>query len=486
MISREGEKKQSVVVVLGSEPRNLDPRKATDANSMRIGELLFQSLVRLGPGLEILPSAAQSWSYKDKVYTFILNNKLRFSNGRNITKEDILFSFEEYRSGKSPFSSSFEVINSVIVEEKAEQFIVKVQLKKESAKFLQSDIPVLKILPKPEVLSAGSEFQKNPIGTGSFKLKSRNSNQLILNARKDVMSAPKIDEVVFKIVRDDFTRFQKMLNREIDIAQSEISFHKIGRFLDRKDHFKVFRRPSLSITYILINFEDECLKQKNMRQVLAHSIDRSKIIHHKLNGFAHEATTILNANNFFFNPAVKNPLYAPKRARDIFNQLDISCRRKTFSLKTSNARSAVDHGKVLAMQFKKNGLKVRMESFEWGTFYGDLNAGRFQMALLKWVGAMDPDIYRLAFHSKEHPKKGRNRGFYKNKYLDQLLDQGITEMDKEKRRIIYHQVQKIIQEELAFIPLWHEEQIAVVQNNILHYNLNSLGDFYYLMGIQKK
>ncbi|MDE0517928.1 MAG: hypothetical protein OXH36_00005 [Bdellovibrionales bacterium] len=85
-------------MALGSEPRLLDPRRATDANSMRIVDLLFHSLVRLGPRLEILPSAAQSWDYKDKVYTFIIDNNLKFSNGRKITKEDLLFSFQECRS----------------------------------------------------------------------------------------------------------------------------------------------------------------------------------------------------------------------------------------------------------------------------------------------------------------------------------------------------------------------------------------------------
>ena len=107
------------------------------------------------------------------------------------------------------------------------------------------------------------------------------------------------------------------------------------------------------------------------------------------------------------------------------------------------------------------------------------------MALLKWVGAIDPDIYRLAFHSKEHPPKGRNRGFYHNKLLDKLLDQGITTMDREKRRIIYNQVQKIIHEDLVFIPLWHEDQITVVQKNVLNYHLSDNGDFRYLMKIVK-
>ena len=476
---------QNVIVAIGSEPRTLDPRKATDANGMRIVDLLFQSLVRLGPRLEVLPSAAHSWSYKNNTYVFVIDKKLKFSNGRVLTKEDLLFSFEEYRFGKSPFSSSFDIITSVDVEEKDQNFILKIKLKKKSAKFLTSDLPVLKILPKVEVLSNGSHFQKKPVGTGPFKLESRSANQVVLKARSDVNPAPKINEVTFKVIRDDYTRFQKMLNGEIDIMQSEISFQKVGYFLDQQDDFQVFRKPSTSVTYLLINFKDPCLVEKEMREFLAFSIDRSPIIKHKLKGFARPAVTILNPNNFFFNSHLKGFSYDFQKSREIFNHLSKECRQKYFSLKTSSARTAVDHGKVLALQLKKAGLKLKIESFEWGTFYGDLNAGRFQLALLKWVGAIDPDIYRLAFHSEEHPPKGRNRGFYKNIILDQLLNRGISMMDKEKRRLIYNQVQKIIQEELVFIPLWHEEQITVARKNILNYDLSDNGDFTYLMEIIK-
>ena len=476
-------KRQNVIVALGSEPRTLDPRKATDANGMRIVDLLFHSLVRLGPRFKILPSAAQSWEYDDKVYTFFVSKNLKFSNGRKVNKEDLLFSFDEYRSVRSPFSSSFQIIESVNVEEDTDQFVLKVKLQTESAKFLNSDLPVLKILPREEVMSMGSDFQKNPIGTGPFKLKDR--GQLVLSARPDVTPAPKVDEVTFKIIRDDFTRFQKMLNGEIDVAQSEISFQKLDYFLNKKNRFQVFRRPGLSMTYLLINFKNQCLRNRNVRKAVALSIDRLKIIRHKLNNFAHVATTILGPNNFFFSPDIKNPAYNLKEAVEVFNRLPPSCQQKVFSLKTSSARSAVGHGKVLALQLRKAGFKVQMESFEWGTFYGDLNAGRFELALLKWVGAVDPDIYRLAFHSKEHPPKGRNRGFYGNQPLDQLLEEGIFTMDQTKRRAIYDQVQKTIQDDLVFIPLWHEEQIAVVQRNILHYYLSDRGDFYYLTQIIK-
>ena len=477
--------KKSVVVALGSEPRTLDPRKATDAGGMRIADLLFHSLVYRGPRLKILPSAAQSWSYKDKVWTFTLDKGLKFSNGRRLTKEDLIFSFEEYRSEQSPFASAFQIIESLNIEEETERFLLKIKLKKESAKFLSADLPVLKILPKREILLDGSGFQKVPFGTGPFKLESKTSSQMVLTARSDIKSPPKINKVVFKIIRDDFTRFQKMLNGEIDIAQSEIGFQKIGHFDKKKNQFQVIRRPGLSVTYLLFNFKDECLKQKETRQAIAFSINRLDIIKNKLKNFARPAVTILGPNNFFFNAHVKNPFYNLERARNVFLNLPLSCRQKSFSLKTSNARSAIDHGRILALQLKKAGFKTRTESFEWGTFYGDLNAGRFQLALLKWVGAMDPDIYRLAFHSTEQAPKGRNRGFYENKALDQLLDQGIITLNKQKRRALYNQAQEIVQDDLVFIPLWHEDQLAVVKKNILNYYLSDTGDFRYLTEVEK-
>ena len=483
--SKKSTTENSLIVALGSEPRTLDPRRATDANGMRIAELLFQSLVRLGPNGKIQPSACQKWTYKNKTYTFWINKSLTFSNKRPLAKEDILFSFEEYRSAKNPFSSSFQIIESVRVNETAKQFILKLKLKKESAKFLAVDLSVLKLLPKKEALFARADFRKNPIGTGPFQLISADSSQLVLKARSDTKPAPKIDKLIFKIIRDDFTRFQKMMNKEIDIAQSEISFQKIGRFINQADRFKVFRKPGASVTYLLMNLKDPCLKNKTLRRALSLSIDRQKIIHHKLKGFARPAVTLLGPNHFFFKPNLKNPVYNLSEAKRLLSQLSPACQRKSLVLKTSQARFARDHGQILALQLKKAGLNIRSQSFDWGIFYEDLKKGRFQLALLKWVGVIDPDIYRLAFHSDEQPPKGRNRSFYANKTLDLLLEQGILTMEIEKRKAIYHKIQKMIQNELVFIPLWHEEQIAVVRKNIVNYHLSNNGDFYYLTQVLK-
>ena len=503
---------QKVVVALGSVPRSLDPRQATDANSMRLTDLLFDPLVRLGPNLQVEPALANKWTYKDKLYTFFISPHWSFSHGRKISQEDLLFSFEEYKKG--PFASALEVVESVqvrkeknfleyhkkgergspIKERKEEKgfLVLEIKLKKESSKFLRADLPIFKILPHD--LARLPDFHKKPIGTGPFKLKSQTPNQLVLHkwyqeepqTGRGRMMSTTIKEVMFKIIRDDGTRFQKMLNEELDIVQSDMPFQKIARFVNKKDRFQVFQGPGLSTTYLLMNLKDPCLKNKEMRQWLSYSIDRQKIIQYKLKGLAHPAITILSPSDPFFNPHLIPLVHNLKKAKALWNKLSKKCQQHVFSFKSSHARSAMDHGKALTIQLKRAGMHIKRESYEWGRFYSDLNEGNFQLALLKWVGVMDPDIYRVAFHSKELAPKGRNRGFYQNNQVDQLLEQGASTMAPDKRKALYHQVQKIIQKDLPFIPLWHEEQTAILRKNILNYHLSRAGDFRYLMNITKK
>ncbi len=477
-------KDKNIVVALGSEPRTLDPRWATDANGMRITSLIFQSLIRLGPRFTVLPDLAKSWKYRNKTYTFIIDKNIKFSNGRKLKKEDIIFSFQEYGSEKSPFSSAFQIIQSVDISENQKELILKIHLKKDSAKFLIADLPVLKILPMKEALSAGRYFGKKLMGTGAFKLKSQSSSKIVLEARSDVPQIPKIEQVTFKIIRDDLTRFQKILNQEIDVAQSEIPFQMMDQFLKSKDQFQIFRGPSLSMTYLLINFKDSCLRHKDFRKALASTIDRSAIIQYKFKNFAQPATSILHPNHFFFNKEIQAPAYDLVQAKKLLTQF-FDCQKEQISLKTSNSKSVMAYAKILVWQMKQADFKVRLESFEWGTFYGDLSSGRFQLALLNWVGVVDPDVYRLAFHSREQSPRGRNRGFYKNREVDRLLDQGNEVMDLQKRKKIYDHVQAIILADLAFVPLWYNQQFAVVRKGIDNYYLSEYGDFRYLMQIEK-
>jgi peptide/nickel transport system substrate-binding protein len=343
---------------------------------------------------------------------------------------------------------------------------------------LLSDVPSIKILPKAEVETSGADFNQVLIGTGPFKFVHQKINEI----RLDAMNA-RIPHLVFKVIRDDFTRYQKMLKGEVDIAQNELPSEKIGEFEVRKDRFQVHKYPGLNMTYVLLNLRDSRLQNPSVRLALAEALNREEMIRYKLYGLAEPATSILTPNNPYFNSVLKNPSFNPNSAKERMTAAGLL--GTDFVLKTSNTPGAIDGGRVLAHQMEQAGFKIRHESYEWGTYYDDIKKGNFQLATMKWVGTVDPDIYRAAFHSKELPP-GRNRGAYKNEVVDRLLEKGSEEENFETRRKIFLEVQRLVHQDLAILPLWWDRQVAVHNVRVKHYQPVMTSDYWPFTVVSKE
>ena len=460
-------------VALASMPATLEPTKATDAYGMRIASLIFSSLVRVDDNLKPVGDAAEDWSYKNKTFTFRLKSNIRFHDGSPVTREDIVYSFAQFKSVASPFAPAFKDIVKVDVSEKNGRLIVAVTLKEYSAKLLTSDLPALKIMPRNRV-------EGSLVGSGPFKFSEKTDNSIVLARNAEHFdTVPLVTGVTFRVIRDDLTRVQKLLKGEVDLAQAEIPNDKLKSF--SKDNFLIQQYPGLSMTYLLINFNDPVLKNKKIREAIDMSISRGDIIKYKMAGLGEAATSLMTPQNPFFFKDLKSPEQNIDEAKKIISELKLDGTR--LLLKTSNVPVAVDNGKVLANQISQTGLKIDLQSLEWGVFYGDVSKGRFQLAILRWVGSTDPDLYRLAFHSLEKPP-GRNRGSYSNEALDKLLDQGISIEDMNKRIKLYNEVQKIVYDDLAIIPLWYDMLVALSNKRVLNYKPSPMGDYWPFVKIQ--
>src|SRR3989344_3536302 len=174
--------KETITFALTAHAKSLDPRITTDATGQRLNSLIFNSFVRTDSVVDIKGEAAYRWEYKNKTYTFYMRKGLTFSNGDPVTKEDILFTFSEYLKPANPFKSSFDLIDSVDVNLEGENPTVAIQLKKFSAVFL-TDLSLMKILPKKIVEQYGDEFGDHLIGSGAFKIASKNLGEIVLEAR---------------------------------------------------------------------------------------------------------------------------------------------------------------------------------------------------------------------------------------------------------------------------------------------------------------
>ena len=95
-------------------------------------------------------------------------------------------------------------------------------------------------------------------------------------------------------------------------------------------------------------------------------------------------------------------------------------------------------------------IDLKVSSYEWGTFFGDIKAGRFQMYSLAWVGVNTPDILRYAFHSESVPPGGANRGRYRSAEVDALIERAERAEPAQAAQLYAAVQQRILDDDLVY------------------------------------
>jgi peptide/nickel transport system substrate-binding protein len=476
-------------VALESAPVNLDPRIGTDLASARVHQLVFNPLVTTDIHSEIIPELADRVDLAgDRTYIFHLRPGVRFHDGHQLTSADVRYTFE---SLLSPDFISVKKHHFKIVEriETPDEYTVRFILKQPFSSFL-INIAGVGIIPA----GAGDDFALHPIGTGPFKLLSYREDEELRFARFDdyFEGMPKLNGLVLKIIPDATTRMLALEKGEIDLLINALPPDMVA-VLAGKPGLKLITAPGCNYTYLGFNFRDELVKKKAVRQAIAYAIDRDRIIEAILGGLAEKANGILAEGNWAYEGEVVQYNYDPARAMRLLDEAGFpdpdgegEAYRLTLTLKISNNKLSRDLATVFAADLAKVGIRLNIRSYEWQTFYSDIIKGNFQVYLLRFVGATDPDIYRYCFHSSSIPPNGANRGAYLNPKLDRLIDEAKGTLERESIKRLYSEIQRIVAEELPLISLWHNTNFALMGKDVDGLVLYPNASFKYLKDVIKE
>lgn len=492
--STSGTPKDQAVVAIESQIRSFDPRYSLDANSQYLDNLVHCSLIdfdKNGTSTPSLAAALPKWQSPTELVVEIKKG-VAFSNGEPVTAKDVKatydFFLQEGLKSPSPKKGAFKNIASIATKG---DHTVQMTLKEPDATFVSNLI--VGILPAANAGHDGALSSDAPVaGCGPFKVKSVGIGDVVLTANPSysLSTKPKLSGIVFKVVKDEKTRLNKLKAGEIDLVQNSLNRNSITNLSKGEDSVKVIRNPGLKTTYLAFNMRDKLTGNLAVREAIAHAIDRKPIIDAILKGYAVEATTMLTPSDPYFSKGVEPISHNVAKAKAILDKAGLKAKpgepyRFTLSYKTTTNATRQQIAHAIADQLKAVGIKVNVESMEWGRFKKDVEEGRAQMWSLAWVGFKDPDIYRYAFATESAPPNGGNRGFYSNPELDKLLAAGRTTIDAAKRKDVYDKVQKLVAAELPYVFLWHEENIAAFSDKLMGYKVYADGRYASLMTAYK-
>ena len=451
---------ETLVVALESVPAVLDPRFATDAYSERVAELVATGLTRSAASGEPEPDLASEWRQTaPDEYRFTLRPDLRFHDGTPLTAADVAAT---YRSVADPAlrSPKRDAISAVAAIEAPDPRTVVFRLARPSAAFLDSTN--LGILPAT-LTASGPVAPAAVVGAGPFRVAAvyRDGSVDLASHPDYVEGAPSIARVRFRVIPDAVVRALELASGKVDLVENAVEPDMLP-WLARQPHLELVVAAGTTFQYLGISFRDRRLADVRVRRALAYGVDRDGIVHHLLRDTARPATGLLPPGHWAYSGDVTTYPYDPERSRALLADAGFrSDELRRYSYKTSTVEMRRRIAEVFQADLAKLDLALDVRSYEWATFYADIRRGNFELYALAWVGVRDPDVYFRIFHSSMQPPAGNNRGGYADRRMDALLEAARVAADREERRRIYAEVQRLAADELPVIPLWWSDNVVV-------------------------
>ncbi|HVB82511.1 MAG TPA: ABC transporter substrate-binding protein [Candidatus Binataceae bacterium] len=454
-------------VDLETSPIALDPRFATDAISARVGEMVFDALVRVDAHGRFVGDLAESFERPTPTtLVFHLRRGLRFSDGRPLTARDIKYTYDSILdpASISPKRIGLRQLAAIAAPDDA---TVVMTTKGPYAPALE--MATMGIVPAGTPLP-GKGVSRWPAASGAFEIASFSRDEALVLARNPARTrAPgEIPGIVFKVVPDPTVRALELAEGVCDLAENNIQPDLLG-YLGMRPDLVINQSPGSEYYYLAFNFRDPRLGDLRVRQAIAYAINRKAILGSLYKDTGRLASGMLAPENWAYDGAVPRYPYDPFKASKLLDEAGYTIgptgtRNLKFVYKTTPEGRRL--GEAIQAMLKEIGITLDIQTNEFATFYSDIQKGNFDLTSLDWVATDLTHQYFMVFDSKMTPPAGSNRGGYSNLTMDRLLEQAEVTLDPAARRAIYAEVQKTAATDLPYVSLWWMNNVVVMNRRV--------------------
>jgi len=462
-------------MLVANDPETLDPRYVTDAIGMRTTRLIHAGLTRTDPSsLRPMPYLAESFRWDSPLILDVtLRKDLRFHSGAPFTAEDVVATLTAFGSPAvaSRHAATVEPISSAVA---VGPYELTITLRRPHASLLADfDLPILR---HDQAESPPDPTGATLDGLGPFEIERTERGEVLLRPahygampenrdRSPARSLP-LHRVALRTVHDENARALRLYSGRADIVQSGISPTLLPA-LEGTSGLTLATTPGANLTYIVCRVDKGPLAHVDLRRAISLAIDRKTITSALFSGRATPASSLLPEGHWAA-PVERSPVsFDPAGARSVVATLPDPPVRLT--LLTSTDRLRITVARTIAEELGEVGLDVEVVPLELGTLLARLNAGEFDLASLQLPELTEPNVLRVFLHSAYVPPNGSNRGRVTDREVDQWLEKGDGAMDEAARADAYGHLEARIQDQLFIIPLWHEDQVAVVSETAREY-----------------
>ncbi|GAA1478491.1 ABC transporter substrate-binding protein [Nocardioides aestuarii] len=458
---------EGIAVAIGGEPDQLDPHKTTSYFSFQVLENVYDTLVEPDENLEMQPALAESWDLSEDqlTWTFQLRDGVTFHDGAEMTADDVVYSFERIIDDELSTAYRFSSVKKVSAPD-PQTVVITVSAPTPNLLSSIGGFKGVAIVEKKNVESG--DITTAPVGTGPYELTDFTSGDHIdLEANPDYWGGePAIPSIRYRFISEGSTAVAALKAGEIAWTDS-IPPQQVEA-LSGDDAVAVDVVPSNDYWYLALNEARKPFDDVRVRQAIAYAIDRDAIAQVTSYGTAEVNQLAIPEDSAWYTSYDTYSLDQQK-AEDLLDEAGVSDLSMELMV-SSDYPETVDAAQVIADSLSDVGIDLKIRSLDFGTWLDEQNQGNFDMLYMGWLGNIDPDDF---YYSQHHTDGSSNAQGYSNSEVDQLLDEGRTETDEDRRQEIYDEAATIIADEASYIYLYNPSVIQAYSPDLSGYTVRS-------------
>lgn len=451
-----------------------------------VGGKIFEGLCSLGFDFELKPALAESWEEgaDGRSWTFRLRRGVTWHDGRPFTSADVAFSIMEV--SKKLHSRSIQTLANVTAVETPDAHTAVFRLSA-PAPFMRTALVSHETSIVPRHVYEGTDILNNPanarpVGTGPFRFREwRRGSFIILERNPDYWDKPKpyLDRIVFRVIPDASARAAALETGDLHVAgPNPVPLSDLRRLAERPNLEVVTRGHEYfsPMIYLQFNLRHPILGKREVRHAIAHAIDQRFIVRNILFGYGAPGTGLIPPSQGDFR-AADLPQYPfdRRRAEALLDAAGHPRGRGGVRFEvTIDPQNIGEHytrtGEFIRESLNQVGIRTTLRNEDVGAWNRRVfTQNDYEMTLYGAVLLGDPAIGLQRFIDSRNIRPGlafSNASFYANPRVDELLDASRAETDRARRRAMWHDIQRIAQEDLPIFPVADFHWLSVADRRL--------------------